>query len=1504
LAGCGSGSGTTANVVTVTVTPAAAVVVAGQQAAFTATVGGSTTTTVTWACTYTTTTTDSTGKTTTSTPASCDPSSAGYPKYGTLSDETQNVITYTAPALANFPSPVPTITLTAKATANTKKTGTTTITLDSGIRVSIAPTSVAVPVGLTPAQTVHFTASLLNSPPTNLSWTLVQPNTSSTTTANQTANPLATTCSPTCGTMDSGGNGIFTAPASLPTDTTPPGSKSTSPTTVYLVVNSKTDTNHYAVATISLVSATTNPVTFTGIYPTVVAAGGVEQDVFLNAHNILNTNTITFTPPGQTASAQVIDPSNIFTIPITAAYCTPSATGVTPVVTCDASIVTRIRLTQAQLAVPEGDPQFPATITVNGIPDPSSPGSTKSVSYPIHLVYASPALVAAVPNSIPLGTNTSFSTDGGYYGGGGSPLVNLYFNGQLNGATSFGPRQFTGPLPVGQIADPGLYPVSIKSNAPITPPPAAPPFSLATTNLAIQPTFSFINSISYNGSTPTNARTVTSMPFPGTSSAFPSSIVVNSNHQYALITEQGASALQIVDLSSGTPVFANKALLSCPDPTSSAAINCQPTSVSYTDTLNITGYPGDIAVVVNSAAQSLSLVSVPSGAILPQKVDLSKLLTVSPGGTLPTPYSVGVDPGTNLAVVAYSNSNVGFIVDLNPSDTTQTCFISTQSPPCAIAPVSLNTGATPQVVMQPQTPIAYVTPGGAGVTSVVNLLQSGTSANIASATNSPAGAVRTNSIVTITTTTPHGINPAVGGTVLISGVMPADLNGTYQVNPGSVTDPYTFSYTQTPPTGKTLQNETGGGGTVQYGSPYFTFITTSTATGATINPITRTFAFADSNATGQIGSSAQIGFINSLDQSVTSLTLTAGSCNGCTPNPSGAPESNFRSVAFDPYTNVLIAYNPSQNSDPSLNGNKISLINPGGTTTTGSSNVTQQPYRIIAAIPVIDQNSVPTSPTVQVGTGVFTSGTGATPITVQGPMAYDPRTRLVLVASAGSNTLSYMSLDQDPAAPFKKVQLQGMQVTLGGVANGQPPLGTGITAKCDPTQGRDPLMSCMAQAVTVGQQAQIRVFGEGFKSASPALARLDANSSVACGNPVDPNSFCTTVVSDTEVDVNIPASMLTLPHDYALDVLVGAAGSGTAVASNALELHAVGIQSLASACSPTTQFQQAEGVAIDDTRHIALVTNYACNSVSIINLDNTNLYNKPYGAILGTLKVGTNPIGVAVIPRLGYAVVANNGDTPVGTASIINISNPLSPSVLTFTSTSGSTTTTTSSIPVGLSPTGVAIDQDHAYALVANSGSSTVSSIDLTVLLRSTPTTPVAAPVAVVGSPKAIAIDPNRAIAVVATLQNSGTTSVSAGLDVISLSTSPPVRSSSASISSLTANLTSIVYDPAVTPALFYATSTQQNAVYAFNPDSGGVQTIRVGVNPYSIAYNYQTGTMLTINSTSNTSSVVDTQTFRTAENLGISSQSQFSAAMDNVSNTVVIADQNNNRVLLLAMPK
>ena len=1454
FAGCSSSS---PNQVAVTVTPASALAVAGTVTTFSATVTGSTNIDSSWTCSYSytpvaTTTTPSPKAVTGTCTSGMSLNGGNVGAWTTNQSTVNNVLTYTAPTLANFPNPIPTLTFTAAASANSSKKGTATIALDSGIRVSVTPPTATAPVGLNPAQQIQFTANLPSNAPTGLTWLVTQPVTGDTTDFPNGAAPGAPTCSPNCGSISN--VGVYTAPSTMPTDTFPKSSGSNAATaaiTVTVVVNSPADTAHFATAAITLVNASTNPITFNSMSPTTIAAGGILQDVFLNAHNILNTTAITFTPPGTNQQAQAIDPTNIFTIPISSAYCTPSAAGVTPVVTCDASIMTRIRLSQSQLANP-GTGQ----ITVNGIPGSptatppctataNSGGNTTNVSCPIDLVYASPAMVTAVPDSFPQGNNTSFSANGGYYGGGSSPIVNLLFNGGLNIASAFNARQFTGPLDGGQIQTPGLFPVSVVSNAPLggTGDFTPPPFPQVWSNVAVQPTFANL----------TSTPLAIALPVSGSNTNLaPSSMALNSAKGYAVITEQANNSIQMVNL---TNVGSNGRVV--PQMQGGPiAVGNAPTSIAIDNGINLRNFPGqDLGVVVNSGDNTLTLVALPSGTIIGSPVSLAGLVP----GAASAPYGVGVDPSTHYAVVALSNSNIGYIVDVNPSGGGIPCFNSAQSgPPCAIATVSLNTGATPQVIMQPDAPLAYVTPGGFnaasvvnGVTSVVNLLQSNQSVAISA---SPNGAVRTNNVVTITTNVPNGLNQANPGTVLVAGVTPADFNGTFNVLSAAT---YTFTYTQSG------ANETGGGGSVTFGNPYYTFSTTSSATGGAINPITRTFAFADPNA----ASNSQIGFIRTLDQTVTSLSLSKGSCNGCTPNPPGVPEPGLRYVSWDPYTNVLIAFNPQTGF------NEISLINPGGPSSSG----TVGPYRIIQAIQ-----------TGQNGTGSYTPSGSSTPVSVFGPMVYDPKTNLVLAANSGSNNLTY--LDLDPGSTFKKVHVQDIQLQLtpwnsatnmnpnGGVPSSQPPLASvqnpPPVAICDPTNPTNIYDACLRRGVTVGQQALLRVLGQGFQSGGSPTVRLDG----------DPTGVTITSATDSEVDVTIAASRLTVPHDYALDVVSGNVNSNTS------QLFAVQVTHLAPCGSGTPA--QPEGVAIDGIRNVAVVTNYGCNSVSFISLDakNAHNYGVPFGSVLSTFPTGNAPLAVDVIPRLGYAVVTNKTD---GTVTIINMSNPLSPSAATG-----------SPVTVGVSPIGVTIDQDRALALVANNGGNSLSSVDLTTLELSTPKAPPMQLVPVSGPPTAIAVDPNRAEAVLTNIQNTGATGVIGGLDVITLSGTVPMKSSTASIITLTANPTGIVYDPAVSPALFYATSTQENAVYSFNPDTSSTSQIRVGINPYSIAYNYQTGTILTLNSTSNTMSVIDSQTFTTRETFGMTSQSQFGAAIDNLTNTAVIVDQNNNRVLILGMPR
>jgi DNA-binding beta-propeller fold protein YncE len=1093
-------------------------------------------------------------------------------------------------------------------------------------------------------------------------------------------------------------------------------------------------------------------------------------------------------------------------------------------------------------------------------------------------------MVSAVPDSYPQGTSTQFSADGGYYGGGNSPLVNLLFNGTLSLATAFGPRQFTGYLQgsSGPLNGPGLYPVSIVSNPPTGPEPAYPS---VTTDVAVQPVFTGLNSMYFSPATTTTPQTQILNPptipipaFGGVSNVAPSAMAINSTKGYAVIAEQGANAVQIVNLVPN-PGASGRFM---PQMGAQVAVGNQPTGVAIDDQINLTNYPGqDLGVVVNSADYTLTLLALPSGQVIGSPISL-KGLVQEPSASIapPMPYAVGVDPTTHYAVVAFSNAFVGFVVDVNPnaSTTRPTCFVSSQTPPCALESVSMNTGATPQVVMQPNVPVAYVTPGGTGVTSVVNLLLTNNTVAIAAA---PNGAVLTNGVVTITTPVANGLNESSPGSVLIAGVTPVGFNGTYNVTSAST---YTFTYDYYTTSGSgTTASQTGGGGTVTFGNPYYTFSTSPTSSGVAINPVARTFAFADPSAST---ATPQIGFISTLDQSVSSLFLTRGSCNSCSPTPGGAPEVGVRSVSWDPFLNLLVAYNPANQY------NEISLINPGGPTAGGVTAA----YRIIQAIA-----------TGQTGTGSITPTGTTSPVTVYGPMVYDPKTNLVLVANAGSNTLTY--LDIDPTTTFKPANIGSLVVTSGGVASAQPPLASTPGAPsplpkavCDASNPTNIYASCFAQSVTVGQSATARVLGQGFTSAGTPIVRLDG----------DPTGVTITSSTNTELDITIAASRLTRAHDFALDVM-----TGNGVGSNTVDLYAVSVLSLSSLCTTAVM---PEAVAIDTIANVALVTNYGCNNVSFLNMDSTNAhkYGVPYGGLLATVNVGKNPIGVDVIPRLGYAVVANNGDN---SASIIQYGgSPFTASQMAFASTTCTSGTVTTNLCIGTSPVGVAIDQDRALALIANTGGNSLSVLDLTPLLQapsncaktaSGTCVPAYQLVATSGPPTAIAVDPNRAVAVVTNIQNAGTTSVTGGLDVINLSTTPPSKTTTASINSLSANPTGIVYDPAVppypSPALFYAASTQQNALYSFDPDTGSTTLIRVGINPYSIAYNYNTGTIVSANSTANTMSVIDAvnaPVFATRETLGISSQSQFAVAIDQFTNTAVMADQNNDRILILPVPK
>jgi len=149
MSGCGSSGA--ANQVVVTVSPPPFVMLPTQTQTITATVTGATDVSSAFDCSYTTTPNPTTAVPSPkpSAPAECSTAktASGDPAVGTLSNivntstTVASTATFTAPAVfpdqTKFPNVL--VTITATSSADKKKTGKTTISFDSGIRITVTP---------------------------------------------------------------------------------------------------------------------------------------------------------------------------------------------------------------------------------------------------------------------------------------------------------------------------------------------------------------------------------------------------------------------------------------------------------------------------------------------------------------------------------------------------------------------------------------------------------------------------------------------------------------------------------------------------------------------------------------------------------------------------------------------------------------------------------------------------------------------------------------------------------------------------------------------------------------------------------------------------------------------------------------------------------------------------------------------------------------------------------------------------------------------------------------------------------------------------------------------------------------------------------------------------------------------------------------------------------------------------------------------------------------------
>jgi DNA-binding beta-propeller fold protein YncE len=1424
-AGCGSSSAT--NTVTVTVTSSVGnAIIVGQSTTLTATVTGgtSTNTAVNWQpCQFTTTTVSGT-TTTTSTAANCPTDGT----LGTLSNQqTTGTATYTAPIKIPDQTKYPNlqIVITAQSQQDTTKTGSVKLVLDSGIGVTLTPTTATVAT----KELQQFNAVLANDLQSQgVTWLVTQSTPTSTITV-----PNLATCSPNCGTIDS--SGVYTAPATIPTAAAPAGASnlSTTPANVSVVAIAKADNTRFASGTITIIQG--GPITFNGISPTIAPQGAALWDIYLDAVNISSGSIITLTDQNggtksfTSATGQV---KVIFPIPNSTTANPPSSGA-------------RLRLLESDLGVVNtGNTATPITYTVS-VTDPAEPVTpTAGGQFTLTLMPVRPTIVASSPTGVLQGAAPNVSIDGGYFGPHGT-FAPVTFQGNTVSQNPSSNSRFLAALFPSNAADaPGLYPLSVSRTTPPVPNPDNP----AVTTVAVFPDYS-----AGPPATPPQAAAIAA----GTN---PSAIDIDPVLGVVAVAEAGpgSNAVQFYTIGSGT-------LSPLGGP---VAVGQIPTGVS----VNRTNHS---VAVVNYGSQSVSILPIPvpgASTVTPGTVDLSGLLQgqVSPS---PLPYAIGVDPDTNLALVAYSSTstssaaNLGFVVNLNeganpPFGCINDTATTKHDGPCVFAQVTLNTGAYPQIAVAPHGHTAYVSPGGSGIVSAIDVTKPSTSIGLSTLTLT-AGTV---TATTASGSTLAGLVPGIPSTVLITGV-PApntsgnptgvNFNGVFTVSVSSST---TFTYFL----GSNITGSgTANGGTVFFGSPNVIFGgVSSTTQGIAINPITHTAALADADATG-IGSASQAGpqidILNQLDQSVSSISFFSG-CTAFTVGCTNAPELlHTANVAWQPYTNSIVSYNPDLQhpcaANPALvcNGT-VSLSDP----------VTQKRYAIV---PV----NGPSSATLPVQNGT----TGS--LRLWGGIAVDPATNQAFVVESGSTTAGSTNPGQieiinlgapgiSPTTAFKSTEITEIVVP-------SPNPGPGII-------GGIPGASVPQAALTsTTDLAGVQIFGSGFASAAQVF--LDNTLLPSANVAVDP--------SGRLITVKIPFSFLSLPHKFALKVVSGG------VESNSADFFVVKSVDMTVACASPIP----SSVAIADQLKngpfspIAVVSNSGCNNISTIDI---NPSSATFGSVLHTISIGAGPQGIAVSSHLGMAVVANNGG---GTASIVNLM------------------TNAEAVPdvsTGTGPIGVAINESTGVALVANFGSNTVSQINLGLLLGSSPATSLTATsIGGVQEPIAVAIDPdrgtnNQGLAVVTGLQLiSGNAPVGA-LYPVDIGLASPALSTTISLGSVTSTPTGIVFNPAVAtasnPGLFYVNSSGGNVISSFNPDTGGSSQTRVGINPTALAVNAQSGAILTSNFGGKSVSIVDTVSqVKTVQTLGLPGSAQFGVAIDQFTNLAVIVDQAHNRVLIFPMP-
>lgn len=1150
---------------------------------------------------------------------------------------------YIAPPVVPTPNAV---TITAVSQADTSATATATVTIESGVKITVTPTTAFIGTG----ETFPFSATVTGTTNLAVTWQV-----NSEVGGDSTNGTISTT-------------GVYKAPVTAPSNVA-----------ITVTAVSQADTSQSASATITLETAS-DP-TVTSISPTHAGQGSLFVDAYIIGTNFLSTSValVNGTPVATTflsadslranVPATLISASSTvlaFQVkrqggnPIactTASLCQLSIDSVRPAVVATfpdsdsvaaasgslTAVIPHNQLTGTSYKITDvltitGGGGSGATITVNAV---NAAGAITQVSIlTVGTGYSSTASVGASGGSgtgalfdITASTAASieFTVDGGYFGtAASSPSVVATFDGHPEATLNVNPRQLDVTIPTPDLAQAGLHPVAI-TNPSVTL-PAGSPQNEAITNFAVQ-------------TIPANASIIAaSVSQPGVSN--PVAIGINTVTGVAVVVNQGSNNVTLLDLTQPLPTPIGNPI----------AVGKGPTGVAVDNVRNI-------AVVTNSTDGTLSVINLATQSVT---------ATIS-SNVQKAPFAIGINPQTGIGIIAYQSTNIGTFIDM------------TQNPPVIGGAVTLPTGLNPHVAVEPRLNWGIVTPGGAGVVSIIDFSRRNPSVAIAA---SGAARVSATNTVTITTTTP--ISVLVGDAVLITGVGDNSFNGIQTVV--TVPTSTSFTFTQSGP------DATSGGGLVQFSEPMATVATGLSVSGVSVNPETKTALLTDSTSPTAF-------LMSVLDQTIRNVTIEAGAT----------------ASAMNQYTNVAVTLNPTLN--------QLSILDP--TTPTRVSTI---------ALP----GTNPAAVAIDSATDeVLVANSGSNDVTVISlgpikPLELDqvilPQANQLspdLMLTTGSDV--QLTLVGKGFGPNSVARLDGVTLVTNSVQDRQMSvtvpgalLGTPRRFAVDVVNPGNVVSN--AEGFSVVQAIDLAT--SACPTPTPAAVAVDDDLNQA----VVAESGCgTATVIDLGTGnllgtVNVGAS----PQGVAIDatrgnVVVTNRGSDTASVFN--------LTTLSTAAVTATVAGEPIGVDINPNDDTAIVANFNTNSNSISLFSSVNASD---ATPTTTSSGGTGPFAVSVDPYDSLLLVANAGS---GTLAVFNISDPTAASVV-FTASGpnqptgvvfdpvtkqfivasslsnsvffvNNTTQQVTSARVGINPSSIALNYLTSTLVTANEASSTISVMDV-----------------------------------------------------------------------------------------------------------------------------------------------------------------------------------------------